>query len=76
MECIWQQLYIKPISKDTRHIEGKLWELKFYNHNRIFYALVDNGRIYLLHACKKQKNKAERFELETARKRMREMDKI
>ena len=60
---------------DTRHIEGKLWEVKFYNHNRIFYALVDSDRIYLLHACKKQKNKAERFELKTARKRMGEINK-
>lgn len=60
-------------SLNTRHIEGKIWEIKFRKHNRIFYVLVDEDNLYLLHACKKQKGKAEKFELETARKRAREI---
>jgi len=60
-------------SLNTRQIKGKLWEIKFRRHNRIFYAVVENGCIYLLHACKKQKGKAELFEVETADRRMKEI---
>ena len=35
----------------------KVYEVYFYKHNRIFYITVDKDNIYLLHACKKQKNK-------------------
>lgn len=59
---------------DTRQLEGKLWEIKFYRHNRLFYVVVEQETIYILHACKKQKGKAENFELETALKRMKEID--
>ena len=58
---------------NTRQIEGRLWEIKFQRHNRIFYAVWDKQTMYILHACKKQKDKAEKFELEKARKRMREI---
>ena len=56
---------------NTRHLRGKLWEIKF-SQNRIMYAIKDNENIYFLHACKKQKGKAEKFELETAFKRAKE----
>ena len=59
---------------DTRQLEGKLWEIKFYRHNRLFYVVIEQENIYLLHACKKQKGKAEKFELETSLKRMKEID--
>lgn len=62
-------------SLNTRQIKGKLWEIKFRRHNRIFYCIVENNCIYLLHACKKQKGKAEKFEIETAEKRMGEIIK-
>ena len=58
---------------DTRQIEGKLWEIKFHRHNRIFYCLVSKEDIYFLHACQKQKGKAENFNINTARKRLREI---
>ena len=35
-------------------------KFNFYKHNRIFYITVDKDNIYLLHACKKQKNKTEK----------------
>ena len=56
---------------DTRQLRGKLWEIKF-SDNRIMYVLKDSDVIYFLHACKKQKNRAEKFELNTALKRARE----
>ena len=58
---------------DTRQIEGKLWEIKFHRHNRIFYCLVSDENIYLLHACQKQKDKAEKFNINTAKKRLRDI---
>ena len=42
--------------------EKKIREVYFYKHNRIFYITVDGNDIYLLHACKKQKNKTEKKE--------------
>jgi len=56
---------------DTRQLKGKLWEIKFHS-NRIMYVLYDKDNIYFLHACKKQKNKAEKHELEKAIKRAKE----
>lgn len=56
---------------NTRQLKGKLWEIKF-SKNRIMYVLKDEENIYFLHACRKQKGKAEQFELETAVKRANE----
>ena len=58
-------------SLDTRKLRGKLWEIKF-SQNRIMYVIRDETAIYFLHACQKQKNKAEKFELEKAIKRAKE----
>ena len=58
---------------NTRQIRGKVWEIKFYRHNRLFYILMEKNCIYLLHACKKQKGKAEKFEVCTALKRANEI---
>lgn len=58
---------------DTRQVDGKLWEIKFYRHNRIFYCMVEEEKIFLLHACQKQKAKAEKFNLDTAKRRMKEV---
>ena len=56
---------------DIRQLRGKLWEIKFFD-NRIIYVLEDQENIYFLHACKKQKGKAEKFELKTAIERAKE----
>jgi len=56
---------------DTRQLRGKLWEIKF-SKNRIMYVIADSENIYFLHACRKQKGKAEKFELETAIQRAKE----
>ena len=59
----------------TKKIQGKVWEIKFKNHNRIFYVLCNKNYIYLLHACKKQKNKTERHDKELAIKSARVIEK-
>lgn len=60
---------------NTRQLRGKLWEIKFYNDNRIMYVVTDGDNIYLVHACKKQKGKAEKYELNKAIKRVKELEK-
>ena len=57
----------------TRQLRGKLWEIKFTS-NRIMYVIVDKDNVHFLHACKKQKGKAEKFELDTAIQRAKEHD--
>ena len=56
---------------DTRQLVGKLWEIKFFN-NRIMYVIFDKDTVHFLHACKKQKGRAEKFELNTAIRRAKE----
>lgn len=56
---------------NTRQLQKKLWEIKF-SKNRIMYILEDEDNIYFLHACRKQKGKAEQFELEKAIQRAKE----
>jgi len=56
---------------DTRQLKGKLWEIKF-SQNRIMYIIADKDNVHFLHACKKQKGKAEKFEIDTAVKRANE----
>ena len=38
---------------------GKILEVYFYKHNRIFYVIVEDTNAYLLHAYRKQKNETE-----------------
>ena len=56
---------------NTRQLYDKLWEIKFTD-NRIMYVIVDNDNVHFLHACKKQKGKAEKFELNKAIGRAKE----
>lgn len=55
-----------------RHIEGKLWELRV-SRTRIFYVVVLEDVMVLLHAYKKQSQKAPRAEIRTALRRMAEV---
>lgn len=57
----------------TRQLYRKLWEIKF-SSNRIMYVIADSDNVYFLHACKKQKGKAEKFELDKAISRAKELD--
>ena len=53
---------------NTRQLKGKLWEIKF-SANRIMYVIKDDENVYFLHACRKQKGKAEKYEFEKAVRR-------
>lgn len=56
--------------------DGKIWEVYFRKHNRIFYVTVDGTDIYLLHACRKQKNKTEKKDKNIVIKRAKELGKF
>ena len=53
---------------------GKISEIYFYRNNRIFYVIVDGEDIYLLHACRKQKNKTETQDSNTVIKRAKSLE--
>jgi phage-related protein len=65
---------LKDCGLSLRHIEGKLWEVRFKLSAgyRIFYCCISE-QLCLLHAYKKQSTKAPEKEIEIARKRMREV---
>jgi phage-related protein len=62
---------------EFRQIERKLWEIKIRGVDgsyRIFYVTVQSGKeMVLLHGYKKQSQKAPLHEIETAKKRMKEV---
>ena len=55
------------------HWQGKIYEIYFYRHNWIFYVTIENTDIYLLHACKKQKNKTEKRDVKIVINRAKEL---
>lgn len=71
LECMEQdrmdELKIKPW-------QGKVWEVYFYKHNRIFYVTCHNDDIYLLHSCRKQKNKTEKNDCKIVISRAKELE--
>ena len=54
---------------------GKIMEIYFYKHNRIFYVTVDADNLYLLHACRKQKNKTEKKDSKIVLSRAKQLSK-
>ena len=56
--------------------QGKVWEVYFYKHNRIFYVVIEDKNVYLLHACRKQKNKTEQKDSDIIKKRAKELENI
>ena len=57
----------------TKPWQGKVLEVYFYKHNRIFYVAIEDTDVYLLHACRKQKNKTEKTDSEIVVKRAKEL---
>ena len=51
----------------------KVYEVYFKRHNRIFYVTVDKEHVYLLHACRKQKNKTEKIDQKIVKARAKEV---
>ncbi len=56
--------------------EKKIYEVYFKKHNRIFYVVVDKNNIYLLHACRKQKNRTEKRDKKIVIERAKEVGSI
>ncbi len=61
---------IRDSLAELRHIEGKLWEIKV-SAQRVFYVVISGPAMVLLHAYKKQGQKAPTKEIDVARKRMK-----
>lgn len=73
LEMLEQERFDELIIK---HWQGKIQEVYFYKHNRIFYVVVDGQDMYLLHACRKQKNKTEKQDNEIIIKRAKALGEI
>lgn len=59
-----------------RQIKGQLWEIKIHSVNggyRFFYVILKKEFMVLIHAYKKQSQKAPKKEIEVAEKRMWEI---
>ena len=56
--------------------ENKVYEVYFYKDNRIFYVVADGENMYLLHACRKQKNQTEKKDKKIVIKRAKEIGKL
>lgn len=53
--------------------KGKIKEVYFYKNNRFFYITAHGTDIYILHACRKQKNKTEKKDAKIVRRRLKEL---
>jgi phage-related protein len=51
----------------TRHLRDDIWEIKFGGHRYIYAS--EGNEIWILHACKKQKNRIEDKDLALAQER-------
>lgn len=56
--------------------QRKIYEVYFYKDNRIFYVVADGSNMYLLHACRKQKNQTEKKDKKIVIKRAKEIGKL
>lgn len=70
LECMEKGEFDKILFKRW---DKKIYEVYFRKHNRIFYITVDNNNIYLLHACRKQKNQTEKKDKRIVIKRAKEL---
>ena len=61
---------------EVKQWEKKVYEVYFRKHNRIFYVAADEQNLYLLHACRKQKNQTEKTDKKIVIKRAKELGKI
>lgn len=56
--------------------EKKVYEVYFRKNNRIFYVVADTNNIYILHVCRKQKNKTEKNDSKIVKKRAKELGNL
>lgn len=61
----------------VKHLDGKLWELRITGRDgiaRVIYVTTAGRRVVVLHAFVKKTQKTPRQALETARKRLKELE--
>jgi len=73
LQCLEKGEFDKIIFKRW---ENKIYEVYFRKHNRIFYVVHDDENVYLLHACRKQKNKTERKDKKIVISRAKELSEM
>jgi len=73
LECMEHGEFDKIVFKQW---EKKVYEVYFRKHNRIFYVAADEENIYLLHACRKQKNQTEKTDKKIVIKRAKELGRL
>lgn len=57
---------------DTKPFHGHIREIRF-DQQRLFFVIHDGDNIYILHACKKEKNKTEKVDKDIAISRAKEL---
>lgn len=72
LKCLEEE---KMDSVRFKRREKKVYEVYFYKHNRIFYVAADGNNMYLLHACRKQRNKTEKKDKKIVETRAKELGK-
>lgn len=55
--------------------EKRIYEVYFLKHNRLFYIIADKENLYVLHACRKQKNRTEKKDKKLVINRAKELGK-
>lgn len=55
--------------------QNKVYKIYFYKNNRIFYVVADDKNMYILHACRKQKNQTEKIDKKIVINRAKEIGK-
>lgn len=73
LECMENGEFDKIYSKQW---QKRVYEVYFQKHNRLFYIVADSDNLYLLHACKKQKNRTETKDKNIIIKRAKELGKV
>ena len=52
------------LSIHVKHWQSGIYEAYFYRNNRLFFLIAVRDELYLLHTCRKQKNKTEQADKE------------
>ena len=73
LQCLENEEMDKLKYKHWRH---KIYEVYFYKNNRLFYVIADGHKMYILHCCRKQKNKTEKKDTAIILKRVKELEKL
>lgn len=68
-------IYLINGNEVIRYLGNALWEIK-KGKNRFYYCYIRGNKVYILHACAKQKNKADKRDFVLGHKRMKEIKQL